>query len=401
MTVREYLREATVTKEALDIFLDPGEPNWAKFDPDVGYLLKNSVMKDGLNGCYTLSHYEPGGYRRLVNHFDQPCRINTYGNSYTQCHQVSDGESWQEVLAAHLGEPIRNFGIGGHGVYQAYRRLLKQERSEHKVPFIILNIYHDDHYRSLDVWRWLRNEAFRRQVEARKETCYYFHANPWAHIELDLDSGRFEETSNPYPTPESLYQLCDEDHVYEMFGNHVVTQILAAQRGIELSNPKALKRLSEIFETPLDFSNPDRLQATIEPLYNRFSFRSTEYILERLDEFIEKENRSLLVLLSYGRKKVLPVLNGEPREDQEFVAFLKERDFRFVDAMNAHCEDFKAFRLRPDEYLGRYYIGHYNPTGNHFFAHAVRDDVVAWLEPKPAAYHDEGFSVKDLVSLLA
>ena len=56
---------------------------------------------------------------------DRPCRMNTYGDSFTQCHQVSDGETWQEYLAAHLGEPVRNFGVGGYGVYQAYRRMLR------------------------------------------------------------------------------------------------------------------------------------------------------------------------------------------------------------------------------------------------------------------------------------
>ena len=44
---------------------------------------------------------------------EKACRINTYGNSFTQCHQVSNGEAWQEDLAAHMGEPIRNFGMGG------------------------------------------------------------------------------------------------------------------------------------------------------------------------------------------------------------------------------------------------------------------------------------------------
>jgi hypothetical protein len=48
---------------------------------------------------------------------DKKCRINTYGDSFTQCHQVSDGETWQEYLAAHLGEPVRNFGMGGYGAY--------------------------------------------------------------------------------------------------------------------------------------------------------------------------------------------------------------------------------------------------------------------------------------------
>ena len=58
------------------------------------------------------------GERLLSNYSEKKCRINTYGDSYTMCHQVSDHETWQEVLAAHIQEPIRNFGIGGWSVYQ-------------------------------------------------------------------------------------------------------------------------------------------------------------------------------------------------------------------------------------------------------------------------------------------
>ena len=38
------------------------------------------------------------------------------------------------------------------------------------------------------------------------------------------------------------------------------------------------------------------------------------------------------------------------------------------------------------EYLSRYYIGHYNPSGNFFFANAVRGLLVDWLDPKPLPY---------------
>ena len=108
----------------LDRFLDPNAHNYAVFDSELGYIRKNSVLKDGIDEIYTISRYGACGERLMSNFADRPCRINTYGNSFTQCDQVNYGESWQEYLAAHFGEPIRNFGVGGHGAYQAYRRLL-------------------------------------------------------------------------------------------------------------------------------------------------------------------------------------------------------------------------------------------------------------------------------------
>jgi hypothetical protein len=48
-------------------------------------------------------------------------------------------------MAAHLGEPVRNFGVGGYGVYQALQRLVRTEQiSECAVPYVILNIFMDD-----------------------------------------------------------------------------------------------------------------------------------------------------------------------------------------------------------------------------------------------------------------
>ena len=39
---------------------------------------------------------------------------------------------------------------------------------------------------------------------------------------------------------------------------------------------------------------------------------------------------------------------------------------------------------RDTAYIDR--IGHYNPRGNHFFAYAIKDHVVQWLDPKPITY---------------
>jgi len=117
ISYEQYLRASAVPKRVIDVFLAQSEPTWARFDPEVGYRLGSSLPHDGLDGSWTLSSCQANGARTARQYTERPCRINTYGNSFTQCHQVSDGETWQEYLAAHLGEPVRNFGMGGYGVY--------------------------------------------------------------------------------------------------------------------------------------------------------------------------------------------------------------------------------------------------------------------------------------------
>ena len=38
----------------------------------------------------------------------------------------------------------------------------------------------------------------------------------------------------------------------------------------------------------------------------------------------------------------------------------------------------------------RYFIGHYNPLGNHMCAFAIKDKLVEMLEPKPIPYRHAG-----------
>ena len=81
----QYLRNSAVPKEELEIFLN--ENSWAQFDPEVGYILGNYMPHDGIDGSFTLSTAMKDGKRTNQVYADKPCRINTYGNSFTQCHQ--------------------------------------------------------------------------------------------------------------------------------------------------------------------------------------------------------------------------------------------------------------------------------------------------------------------------
>jgi len=125
--IKDHLSNLLYTKKEVDDwFADKAFP-FAKYHNEYGWLLRNASFQDGVNNSTSVYTYvEDDGERIMSNYRDTTCRINTYGNSFTQCHQVSDHETWQEILAAHLQEPVRNFGIGGWSVYQAYLRMLNE-----------------------------------------------------------------------------------------------------------------------------------------------------------------------------------------------------------------------------------------------------------------------------------
>jgi hypothetical protein len=65
---------------------------------------------------------------------------------------------------------------------------------------------------------------------------------------------------------------------------------------------------------------------------------------------------------------------------------LTKEKFSFFDMNEVQLRDFKNYSLPFDQYMKLYFIGHYNPRGNHFFAYSIKSKVVEWLDPKPITY---------------
>jgi len=377
----EYVKRSALSKEVIDVFLN--ENSWAQFDPEVGYIMGNYMPHDGMDGSSTIStSRDRMRYSQVYS--EKPCRINTYGNSFTQCHQVSDGETWQEYLAAHLGEPVRNFGMGGLGTYQAYRRMLREEQSDHDAEYLILYLWGDDYMRSLLRCRYILFYPRWDNFDG-----YMFHGNFWSNIEMDLVNGELVEKENILNTPESVYKMTDKDFLIESLKDDLMLQlslICGGQVNTDL-DVEGLNKLAEIYELPgIDFSDESNAHSIANTLRNTYAFDATKYILKKAKEFTESHGKKLMILHldPYG---VIPSLMKDGiRYDQEIVNFLNDNNYLYFDMNEVHVKDFKDFNLSFEDYMNRYFIGHYNPSGNHFFAYSLKNTVVNWLSPKPITY---------------
>jgi len=385
-TFETYLRKSVVDKKTLDVFLDPKELSWAKFDPITGYRLSNYMPRDGIDRSSTISTSRSNGMRTAHAYVDKPCRINTYGDSFTLCHQVSDSETWQEYLAGHLGEPIRNFGMGGFGVYQAYRRMIREERTDHGAKYLIFYIWGDDHVRSLlrcrhaAIYPWWNDDGGRA-----------FHNNFWANIEMNLQAGQLEEHENLLPTPESVYKMTDPDWTVQTLKDDLALNMMMYARGnVSDVDMKGVRQLAGHlgFESP-ELANTQPPRGVIDQLLNRYAFAATKVILTKAKECADRNDKKLLVVLFDPSRVMKPLVEGKPRYDQPIVDFLTEKDFRFFDMNVVHVEDYKQFKIPFDQYTKRYFIGHYSPAGNHFFAYAIKNTVIDWLDPKPITYQNQ------------
>ncbi|MSU47686.1 MAG: hypothetical protein EXS37_01085 [Opitutus sp.] len=369
----------------LDAFLSPPPHNqWAKFDPELGYVPSDSIQRDGVDGSRTVYRYGAAGERRLINYADRHCRVNTYGNSFTQCHQVSDGETWQEYLAAHLGEPIRNFGVGGYGVFQAFARLRRMEQTAVQSPYLIFNIFDDDHRRTLMPWR-----GFVVNYERSSEM---YHANPWTHLRVNLDSGRWEEAASPCPTPAALRNLLAFEQTRALVANHEYIQLIAMLDGVPDVPQDRIRRLADWAKVKFDFTDATSRRDSAAELGDIVARASTLEVMEKLHAFAAQHRRRLMVVLSYGTRAAQRACEGAPKlaADVALLQWLKDRGTPTLDALDAHVADFAQFRISAADYIKRLYNGHYSPAGNQFFAFALKNALVEWLDPKPMAYQPGG-----------
>ena len=375
---RKYLQGLLYTRQEVCDWLNKKAFPFAKYDSELGWLLRDAHFEDGADGSWSAYRYDKLDERRMIAYADKPCRINTYGNSFTQCHQVSDGETTQEILAAHLCEPVRNFGVGGYSVYQAYLRMKREEKI---VPakYIIFNIYDDDHYRSLDSWRNIRVRKHPRFIEP-----------PLPHVRVNVKKKEFIECPNPCPTEDSLYNLCDIDWVTEKFKDDFALNVMLAHQNADDTNTsesyEKIKDLSLTFgiETRTDVTKS--ISRKVQRIHTKAALFSTMCIVERIEKFAAENNKKVLYVLSYRSRRIAEKVKEGTRFDQEFVDFLQEKNLPYVDMMQLHLDDFSKFNLSIEDYLKRYYVGHYNPLGNFFQAFAIRDRLVPILEPKPVSY---------------
>lgn len=354
--IRAYLQPLLPSREDVAAWLAGRAFPCSKYDPELGYLHLDRDFAEGQDGAVCQYRYDALDARRMIAYAEAACRINTYGNSFTSCEQVNDGETWQEVLGRHLGEPLRNYGIGGYSVFQAYLRMVREERRA-PARYIVFNIFDDDHARNLHGGQRFKFGVNRKSI------------NPTIpHVAVNLQEASIAERPNPCPTPESVYELCNLDRAYELFNDDFTLRNrawLAARRAAGQPVP------------PSDYDD-ERLM--------RPALLATTKIVDRVLQFASRNDKQVLFVLSYGAYTLKQFIETGRRFDQALLDDLNTAGVRYVDLMAAHAADAARFRGSTDECLARCFIGHYNPLGNVFCAFAMKDALVEMLDPKPPAY---------------
>jgi hypothetical protein len=377
---REYLRSIRPSRERVIQFTEVMSPEEAMrrsngwtYDAELGWVHCSAVHSNGVDNSRTFYHYEPDGARKVVQFADKPRRIHAYGDSFTHCDQVSDGETWQEYLAAHLQEPVRNYGVGGYSVYQAYRRMLKVEKQS-GVQHIILNIYDDDHFRNLDAWRSIRAGA--------RSQCGF----TLPHLRVNIQQRRYDQIENLLGTTDDVDKLRDEDFIWQAFKDDPVLQLVMATRAIDQVSSNVVRSIAASFGVTEDRIGSGTPAQQIRQIHIEASLFATKNIVTWTEQFVQSAGKKLMVILSFSGGNIANELAGKLRFDQSFVEWLRAKTYPVIDMRDVFAAEYRQSKADIDVFLKRFYNGHHTPNGNFFTAWAIKDRVAKWLDPAPLPY---------------
>jgi hypothetical protein len=214
-----------------------------------------------------------------------------------------------------------------------------------------------------------------------------FHNNFWCNLEMDLGTGRLVEKKSLLPTPESLYRMCDPAWMIDHLQDDSALQLYAFSLGyIGDLDRQRIDKLASHLDSRMNWDDAASLRAQAGKLLDRYSFRATKYVLDKAREFTSQHEKKLMVVLFDPYRAMAEMTQSGKRYDQEIVDYLVAEKFNFFDMNEVHLRDYQRHKISFSYYMKQYFIGHYNPRGNHFFAFSIKDKIVGWLDPKPITY---------------
>ncbi len=260
--------------------------------------------------------------------------------------------------------------------------MVREEQTDHAAQNVIFYIWGDDHIRSLlrcrhaNIYRHWDDQGGRM-----------FHNNFWPNLEMDVESGNWVEKDNLLPTRQALYQMTDPQFMVDHLKDDLALQLSAYKAGfISDLDQTLVTKLAARLDFPFDWTDKTQLRTQAGKLLDRYSLRATVYLLGKVREFAQKNKKNLLVVLFDPYRAMAEMHRGNPRYDQEIVDYLNREKFNYFDMNVVQLRDFEKYSISYGNYMKQYFIGHYNPRGNHFFAYSIKDKVIEMLDPQPIPY---------------
>ena len=240
------------------------------------------------------------------------------------------GETWQEFLGAHLREPVKNFGVGGYSVHQAFRRMQRVELEGPEVAsLVVLNIYDDDHFRNLDSLRSIRSPGTGQPFTL-------------PHLHVDLHDGSCTPVENLCPTAADIMRLgVDDAWLLETFADDPVLSAVLTARAEEAEAGRSEKsdveraEFEELSKNNVNFGLGSA-STTAGDQHAAAALLATRHVVTEVEQLCEQIGARFMLVLSFSEGVMAAALHGQPRFDETFLEFLRDKPYPVIDMRCAY-----------------------------------------------------------------
>jgi dienelactone hydrolase len=135
---------------------------------------------------------------------------------------------------------------------------------------------------------------------------------------------------------------------------------MAARKGGRNISPALINPVAVTFGIPDEKIADTETAEKIKKIHTEAALFSTQNVVNWVEEFAGDAGKKLMIMLSFGRGNVAKHLSGEPRFDQNFVDWLKDKPYPVIDMRDIFALDYKKHKVDIDQYLAPFYNGHHS-----------------------------------------
>lgn len=277
--------------------------------------------------------------------------MTVFGDSFTQCGEVTDDETWEEYLGAALRQDIYNFGVGGYGTDQAFLRFRKQF-GQVDTPIVGIGLILENINRIVNVYRPFYN----------KHTGI-----PLTKPRFNLTEGSLELIANPIQKVEDISKLSNPEFVQTLgrkdwWYNHEKLPVLRFPYTFILFNKSFWTHLGE------GVSDIDPRESV-----NLWELAPARKLMFKiLSTFVSEVSAAgkipLILILPAKSSDITDVWEGRDSRHKYIMSFCQENHYLCFDGIGALASETQSM----DE-VNSFFHGHATPKGNAKIAEKLKE----------------------------
>ncbi len=324
------------------------QPTYVRFDREQGWTIAANgygraggvVYKANAAGFRAQREYPTERRGDLI-------RIAAFGDSFVHSDDVSNSEMWtQQLEALNGGLEVLNFGVGGYGTDQAYRRYLERGK-RYAADIVIIGYMSDNLTRNVNVFTpFLRRHSFplgKPRYLLRGDGSLQLLPQPFTRLD-DIRQLLLSTPASKHHALPVLRELGKHDYWYGAWFDKTETARFHATELV----CRVINVLSREFVT------------TEDGIYNVASepYRVTMAIIQVFYQDVLSAGAHPVVVMFPARDDMEHALEEKPVKYRPLLNDLARLNMHHIDVLDGFLE------LGGGRPVGAFFAGHYTPWAN-------------------------------------